>query len=100
MSISKNNPYVGSTFRGANTDILKGTKRGGYRAGTIGVSDFQGKVLNYGKKGKPALIGGGGVSVMTSRPVSRGLVNPSSYTLYGKNVEADLYANMYRGRKK
>ena len=40
----KHNPYEDSTFRGANLDLLKGVKRGGYRAGTIGVSDFQGKI--------------------------------------------------------
>jgi len=100
MSSEKNNPYVGSTFRGANTDILKGTKQGGYRAGTIGVSDFQGKILNYKRHGKQALHGGAGVSVMTSKPVSRGLLNPQSYSLYGKTTESNLYDNMYRGRKK
>ena len=49
MSKFGNNPYEGSTFRAVNSDLLKGVSRGGYRAGTIGVSDFQGKVLNYNK---------------------------------------------------
>jgi len=95
-----NNPFEGSTFRGANSDLLKGVNRGGYRAGTIGVSDVQGKVLNYSARGNSGLLGGAGVSPMTTKPVSRGLLNPSSFSLYAKNTEANLYGNIYRGRKK
>ena len=99
MSKFGNNPYEGSTFRAVNSDLLKGVSRGGYRAGTIGVSDFQGKVMNYNKPAEKAILGGAGVSVMTAKTVSRGLLNPQSYTLYAKKTEKNLFNNLYRGRK-
>ena len=92
------NPYEASTFRGANMDLLEGVKRGGYRAGTIGVSDFQGKVLNYNRRGFDPLKAGAGVSVMTSRPTVKNILKPSSYNLYAKSPESALYSNFYRKR--
>jgi len=92
----KNNPYESSTFRGANVDLLKGVKRGGYRAGTIGVSDFQGRVPNFNRKGNAPLKSGAGVSAMTSRPSVNTTLKPSAFSLYAKEPVRSLYNNFYK----
>ena len=97
--MARTNPFEASTFRGVNMDLLKGVKRGGYRAGTIGVSDFQGKVLNYQRRGFDPLKAGAGVSTMTARPTVKTVLKPSSYDLYAKSPESALYSNFYRQRK-
>ena len=91
-----NNPYENSTFRGANIDLLKGVKRGGYKAGTIGVSDFQGKVPNFNKRGNNPLQAGAGVSQMTSKPSVNNTLKASAFNLYAKEPVQSLYKNFYK----
>jgi hypothetical protein len=90
------NPYVGSHFRSVNTELITGKRTGGYRPGNIGVSEFQGKVLNYDRPGVSPLRPGAGVSVMQNRPASTRPLNTASYSLYSKSPENALYANLYR----
>jgi len=92
----KHNPYEDSTFRGANLDLLKGVKRGGYRAGTIGVSDFQGKIPNFNRKGNNPLKAGAGVSQMTSKPSVNTTLKSEAFNLYAKEPVKSLYANFYK----
>lgn len=87
------NIYENAKFRGFNTDLNQ--QRGGYRPGTIGVSQIQGKTLNYNAPAQAPLQAGAGVSVMRSRPVSANLLQPESYSLYAKSPETALYSNMY-----
>lgn len=89
MNINKPTP-----FRGFNTDL--NTKRGGYKPGRIGVSDFQSKVLNYNRPGQNSLPVGAGVSVMTQKPAARNVLNPSDFDLYKKEPISDVYRNFYK----
>ncbi len=91
-----NNIYQNAKFRGFNTDLNQ--RRGGYAPGTIGVSQIQGKTLNYNAPAQAPLNSGAGVSVMRSRPVSTSLLQPESYSLYAKSPESSLYDNMYNYR--
>jgi len=88
-----NNIYQNARFRGFNTDLNQ--QRGGYRPGTIGVSQIQGKTLNYSAPPQSPLQAGAGVSVMRNRPVSAYLLQPENYSLYSKSPETSLYSNMY-----
>ena len=90
------NPFESSTFRGANTDLLKGVKRGGYKAGTIGVSDFLGAVPNFNRRGRNPLKAGAGVSQMTSKPSVNTTLKTSAYNLYAQEPVQKLYANFYK----
>jgi hypothetical protein len=88
------NIYSQSQFRGVNTDLNQ--KRGGYRPGRIGVSDFQGKMLNYNRPGMNPLPVGAGVSVMTRQPAQRTNLQPGDYSLYKKDDTKNLYKNLYK----
>ena len=88
------NIYKPSPFRGFNTDL--NAKRGGYKPGRIGVSDFPSKVLNYKRPGQNSLPTGAGVSVMTTKPAARTILDPSDYNLYKKEGTSNLYGNFYK----
>jgi hypothetical protein len=88
------NIYEQSKFRPVNTDV--DAKRGGYRPGRIGVSDFQGKMLNYNRPGVNPLPLGAGVSPMTQRPQQMTKQDPGAYNLYKKEPIGDLYKNFYK----
>lgn len=88
------NPFEGSTFRPVNTDLQN--RRGGYRPGTIGVSNFQGKTLNYSQPGRNPLQAGAGVSSMTRRPQQATLMQPNAYNLYKQEPVNALYSNLYK----
>ena len=87
------NPFEGSTFRPVNTDLQN--RRGGYRPGTIGVSNFQGKTLNYSRPGVNPLRMGAGVSTMRNRPQAT-LMQPNAYNLYKREPVSALYSNLYK----
>jgi len=88
------NPFEGSTFRPVNTDLQN--RRGGYRPGTIGVSNFQGKTLNYSRPGVNPLRPGAGVSVMAQRPQQGTVMQPEQYNLYRREPVNALYSNLYK----
>lgn len=90
------NIYKQQPFRSFNTDLA--TRRGGYRPGTIGVSDVQGKVPNFDRPGKNPLSMGAGVSSMSARPFRSGALTPADFSIYSKQDESNLYANLYRKR--
>ena len=90
------NIYKQQPFRSFNTDLQ--TRRGGYRPGTIGVSDVQGRMPNFDRPVKNPLRMGAGVSSMTARPFRSGTLTPADFNIYSKQSEADLYANLYRKR--
>ena len=91
------NLYSQRPFRSFNTDV--NARRGGYRPGTIGVSSFQGKVLNVDRPGRNPLSMGAGVSSMSARPFRSGKLTPSDFNIYRKDTPEDLYANLYRKRR-
>jgi len=88
------NPFEGSTFRPVNTDLQN--RRGGYRPGTIGVSNFQGKTLNYNRRGVNPLRAGAGVSVMRQPSQQTTLMRPEQYSLYKQEPVNSLYSNLYK----
>ena len=88
------NPFEGSTFRPVNTDLQN--RRGGYRPGTIGVSNIQGKTLNYSRRGVNPLRAGAGVSTMSQRPQQATLMRPEQYSLYKREPVNSLYSNLYK----
>ena len=90
------NIYKQQPFRSFNTDLQ--TRRGGYRPGTIGVSDVQGRMPHFDRPGNNPLRMGAGVSSMTARPFRSGTLTPADFNIYSKQSEADLYANLYRKR--
>jgi len=90
------NIYKQQPFRSFNTDLQ--TRRGGYRPGTIGVSDVQGRMPNFDRPGKNPLQMGAGVSSMSARPFRSGTLTPASYNIYRTESESNLYANLYRKR--
>ena len=90
------NIYKQQPFRSFNTDLQ--ARRGGYRPGTIGVSQVQGKMLNYNRPGSNPLSMGAGVSSMSARPFRSGTLTPADYSIYQKESEHNLYANLYRKR--
>lgn len=93
-----NNPFDGSNFRGFNTEKLVPTRRGGYNPGTIGVSQFQGRMLNYARPGQNSLRPGAGVSVMTRIPRQMTVMTPEQYNIYRKDTptQAQLFGNLYK----
>lgn len=91
------NIYKQQPFQSFNTDV--NARRGGYRPGTIGVSNFQGKVFRADRPGSNPLSMGAGVSSMSSRPFRSGKLTPSDFNIYQKDTPQDLYANLYRKRK-
>jgi hypothetical protein len=92
------NPHEGSTFKGFNTSLLVPQRRGGYKPGTIGVSQFQGRVLNYNRPGSNPLQGGAGVSTMTRVPGQSSLMNPETYSLYKREPSGAVqgFGNLYK----
>jgi hypothetical protein len=90
------NIYKQQPFRSFNTDLQ--ARRGGYRPGTIGVSQIQGKMVNYSRPGSNPLQMGAGVSSMSARPFRSGTLTPADYNIYQKESEHNLYANLYRKR--
>ena len=90
------NIYKQQPFRSFNTDLQ--TRRGGYRPGTLGVSDVQGRMPNFDRPGKNPLRMGAGVSSMTARPFRSGTLTPADFNIYSKQSEGDFYANLYRKR--
>ena len=90
------NLYKQQPFRSFNTD--GDARRGGYRPGTIGVSNIQGKTPNFNRPGSNPLQMGAGVSSMTGRPFVQGNLQPSDFNIYSRESEQDLYANLYRKR--
>lgn len=90
------NIYKQQPFRSFNTDV--NARRGGYRPGTIGVSNIQGAVFNPSRPGSNPLQMGAGVSSMSARPFRSGKLTPSDFNIYRKETEQDLYANLYRKR--
>jgi len=92
------NPYDGSTFKGFNTEAIIPQRRGGYKPGTIGVSQFQGRVPNFNKPGSNPLLPGAGVSTMTRVPTQSALLNPELYSLYQREPigQRQLYGNFYK----
>lgn len=90
------NIYKQGPFRSFNTDL--NARRGGYNPGTIGVSNVQGKMVNYNRPGSNPLRMGAGVSSMSARPFRNGTLQPSDYNLYSRDSEQNLYANLYRKR--
>lgn len=89
------NLYQQQPFTSFNTDVQ--ARRGGYRPGTIGVSNIQGKILNYNAPPKAPLSMGAGVSVMRQRPVVANALNPEAYNLYSQEPTVQgLFKNLYR----
>jgi hypothetical protein len=93
-----NNPFDGSQFKGFNTDLLVAQRRGGYKPGTIGVSQYPSRVMQYGRPGVNPLPAGAGVSTMTRVPQRITVMRPQTYSLYTKDKEsaADVFKNWYR----
>lgn len=90
------NIYKQRPFMSFNTDL--NARRGGYRPGTIGVSDIQGKTYDMNRPGRNPLQMGAGVSSMSARPFRSGKLTPSDFNLYSRESEQNLYANLYRKR--
>ncbi len=88
------NPFSGSTFRPVNTDLQN--RRGGYRPGTIGVSNMQGKTLNYSRPGVNPLQAGAGVSQIRRPAASVTLLRPERFNLYQREPVSGLYSNLYK----
>ena len=88
------NLYQQQPFSSFNTDV--DTRRGGYRAGTIGVSNIQGKTLNYNAPALNPLKMGAGVSTMRQRPVSANLLQPETYSLYKQEPVSAAFSNFYK----
>jgi hypothetical protein len=88
------NLYKSSPFRGVNTDLNQ--KRGGYKPGRIGVSDFGSKTLDYNRPGQNSLPTGAGVSVMTTKPAQVSNLDPADFNIYQKEPVNSLYRNFYK----
>jgi hypothetical protein len=86
----------GSNFGSVNTDLLRGSRRGGYRAGSIGVSQVRGATLNYNRPGQRSLQLGAGVSVLNAKRSQTRQINPADYDLTAKVVKGNPYGTFYR----
>jgi hypothetical protein len=86
----------GSNFGSVNTDLLRQTRRGGYRAGSIGVTQMRGATLNYQRPGQRSLQLGAGVSVLNPKRAQTRRINPADYDLTAKAVKDNPYGTFYR----
>jgi hypothetical protein len=93
-----NNLYGQQPFRSFNTDV--NTRRGGYRPGTIGVSNIQGKTMDMNRPGINPLQMGAGVSSMSARPFMSGTLQPQDYNIYARETGQNLYGNLYRKNRR